>query len=198
MGGVSVDSGKGGKKSVDSEVNMIPMIDLLMCLICFLLITAVWSTMARLNADAQVPGPPDPNQQDDPDKKPPPSLHITIIADTDGKVEKFKLSWRAGGEVKGAAEEITAKPAITGTGKGEIVRYPELSEKIKAQWGQQGSHRAPSDKEKDRAILHSNNKVKFQEIVAVIDALYDTKRPFESAKNKELPAFDITFSMTAD
>jgi len=42
MAGVNVDTGgKGGRRSVDSEINMIPMIDLLVCAIAFLLITAV-------------------------------------------------------------------------------------------------------------------------------------------------------------
>ena len=58
MGGVNVGGGKGGRRSLDSEINMIPMIDLLMVTIAFLLITAVWTHMARINADAQVPGPP--------------------------------------------------------------------------------------------------------------------------------------------
>ena len=57
MGGVSVGGGGGGRRSLDSEINMIPFIDLLMVTISFLLITAVWSHMARINADAQVPGP---------------------------------------------------------------------------------------------------------------------------------------------
>ena len=43
MGGVNVDNGgKGGRRSLDTEINMIPMIDLLMVTISFLLITAVW------------------------------------------------------------------------------------------------------------------------------------------------------------
>jgi len=55
---VNVDTGggKGGRKSVDSEVNMIPMIDLLVCCISFLLITAVWSHMSRINAMRRCPG----------------------------------------------------------------------------------------------------------------------------------------------
>ena len=65
MGGVSVGGGGGGRRSLDSEINMIPFIDLLMVTISFLLITAVWSQMARLNADAQVPGPP---REVEPDK----------------------------------------------------------------------------------------------------------------------------------
>jgi len=47
--GVSVDSGgKGGKKSVNADLNLVPYIDLLTCMVAFLLITAVWSQLARL------------------------------------------------------------------------------------------------------------------------------------------------------
>jgi len=64
MGGIDVGGGGAGKrKSLDSEINMIPMIDLLMVTISFLLITAVWTHMARINADAQVPGPPRPERK---------------------------------------------------------------------------------------------------------------------------------------
>ena len=70
MGGVSVDSGgKGGKKSVDSQVNMVPMIDLLICCIAFLLMTAVWVQTGAVQATqprgAPAPdSPPNPEQQD--------------------------------------------------------------------------------------------------------------------------------------
>lgn len=70
MGGVSVDSGgKGGKKSVDSQVNMVPMIDLLICCIAFLLMTAVWVQTGAVQASqpraAPAPDtPPNPEQQD--------------------------------------------------------------------------------------------------------------------------------------
>ena len=49
--GVSVDSGnKTGKKSVNADLNLVPYIDLLTCMVAFLLITAVWSQLARLEA----------------------------------------------------------------------------------------------------------------------------------------------------
>jgi len=70
MGGVSVDSGgKGGKKSVDSQVNMVPMIDLLICCIAFLLMTAVWVQTGAVQVTqprgAPAPdSPPNPEQQD--------------------------------------------------------------------------------------------------------------------------------------
>src|SRR5262252_1088192 len=49
--GVSVESGgKSGKKSVNADLNLVPYIDLLTCMVAFLLITTVWSQLARLEA----------------------------------------------------------------------------------------------------------------------------------------------------
>ena len=52
MGGAApVDSGgKGKKKTLDSEINLVPFIDLLSCLISFLLITAVWTQISAVQA----------------------------------------------------------------------------------------------------------------------------------------------------
>jgi len=54
--------GKGGKKSLDVEFNLVPFIDLLSCCISFLLITAVWTQIAGLQV-ASSGGPPDPQQK---------------------------------------------------------------------------------------------------------------------------------------
>lgn len=52
--GVSVDTAsKSTKKPVDAELNLIPFIDLLVCCICFLLITAVWVQMAKIPISQQ-------------------------------------------------------------------------------------------------------------------------------------------------
>lgn len=76
MGGVSVDSGgKGGRKSVDSNVNMVPMIDLLISVIAFLLMTAVWVQTGALQA-AQPRGAPTPDSQ--PPAEPQDQLKIMI------------------------------------------------------------------------------------------------------------------------
>ncbi len=65
MGGVSVDSGGGGgKKSVDAQINMVPMIDLLVSCIAFLLMTAVWTQVGSLQAQ-QPHGAPSPDQPQD-------------------------------------------------------------------------------------------------------------------------------------
>ena len=55
----SEHTGKGGKKSLDAELNLVPFIDLLSCCISFLLITAVWTQIAGL----QVASSGGPEQQ---------------------------------------------------------------------------------------------------------------------------------------
>lgn len=47
MGGVNLPEG-GGKRTLDFELNLVPFIDLLSCCISFLLITAAWTQLARL------------------------------------------------------------------------------------------------------------------------------------------------------
>jgi len=52
---VSITPATGGKKPLDAELNLIPFIDLLVCCICFLLITAVWIQMSRITASQRSP-----------------------------------------------------------------------------------------------------------------------------------------------
>ena len=50
MGGAApTPTGKGGKKPLDAAINLVPFIDLLSCCISFLLITAVWTQLARMD-----------------------------------------------------------------------------------------------------------------------------------------------------
>ena len=49
---VSIDGGGGDrKKPLNAELNLVPYIDLLTCMVAFLLITAVWTQLARLKID---------------------------------------------------------------------------------------------------------------------------------------------------
>jgi len=48
-GGGGPQPSKSGKKPVDAAINLVPFIDLLSCCISFLLITAVWTQLARMN-----------------------------------------------------------------------------------------------------------------------------------------------------
>jgi hypothetical protein len=51
MGGGS--SGKGGV--ADATLNVVPFIDLLACTICFLLVSAVWTQMSKIDVDQALP-----------------------------------------------------------------------------------------------------------------------------------------------
>ena len=189
MGGVSVDSGGGGRRQTDSEINMIPMIDLLMVTISFLLITAVWTHMARLNADAQVPGPPRPDveqQTVEPEKQ----LHIEMRAP-----DKFVLIWKQGATVVNTIE-VPRKDDMQVSNGVKLLRYPDLAAKIADEWKNTGSHKDPSDKKLDQAILHTDNETPYVNIIAVIDAVYQTHRPLNlGAKTEPVPAFNVTFSV---
>ena len=56
MATLDVGSGHEGRRALDHQIPLIPFIDCLLCLVAFLLVTAVWSQMSRLQAHAQVPG----------------------------------------------------------------------------------------------------------------------------------------------
>lgn len=182
MGGVDVGGEGGKKKATNAEINMVPFIDLLMCTIAFLLITAVWVTNSRMNADAQVPGPP----SIEPLVVVPPEKVLNVhIGETD-----FGLVWKQGATV--VSEVRVSKQS---SDAGEMVRYPELAKRIEQEWQQNANHRDPSDKKFDQAILHADNRAPFKEIVAVLDALYATRRTVKLQEgDKDMPVFNMTFA----
>jgi biopolymer transport protein TolR len=53
-------SGKKKRKSLDAVINVVPAIDLLSCLITFLLYTAVWTQISRLQVQQFGTGAPEP------------------------------------------------------------------------------------------------------------------------------------------
>jgi biopolymer transport protein ExbD len=56
MAQIAVGGGNGGKKSVDAEIPLIPFIDLLLCCVMFLLVSAVWNQLAAIEANQQIRG----------------------------------------------------------------------------------------------------------------------------------------------
>jgi len=188
MGGVDVDSGKGGKRATNSDINMVPFIDLLMVTIAFLLITAVWVTNSRINADAQVPGPPNPQEELTPQT--PEKMLNLLVTDSE-----FAIVWKQGATVISELK-LPKSPVTVGSGRDSVVRYPDLAKKLDEEWKNNGGHRDASDKKLDQCILSTDNKTPFKEIVAVLDALYTPKREMVLPDNtrKLVPAFNMTFS----
>jgi biopolymer transport protein ExbD len=187
MAGIDTGGGgHGGRRSVNQELPLVPFIDFLLCLVMFLLVTAVWSQMARLNADAQVPGPPNP-EKDIEEQKKEKTLHVEMKGD-----RKFDLVWKEGTTVVNTIE-VPRKQVPFGEGE---YTYPDLAKKVEEEWKQNGSHRAATDKKFDQAILHTDNTTPFADVIAVIDAIYTPKREFKLGNQQEdVPAFNVTFSV---
>jgi hypothetical protein len=167
---------------------MIPMIDLLMVTISFLLITAVWTHMARINADAQVPGPPREVEPDkvDPEKQ----LHVEMRSP-----DKFVLVWKQAGTVISTVD-VPRKDNLVVKDNKKTIRFPELAAKIESEWKTVGAHRDASDKRFDTAILHTDNETPYVYLIGVIDAIYQPHRPFNIAgKPEQVPAFNVTFAV---
>jgi len=165
-----------GKRVLNHELPLVPFIDFLLCLVAFLLVTAVWTEAARLRADARVPG------QGVDEHTPRKELHVAI-RDTE-----FELSWRQGATVLDS-KSIPRKATRAADG---TLRYGELGEALGKEWKAHGVHQSASDPSIDRAVLHSGNATEFAEVVAVLDALHGTTRAYGSGL---VPAFGVAFAV---
>ena len=166
-GAMATGGGGGGRRALDTDINMVPMIDLLMVTIAFLLVTAVWSQMSRLEGSAKVPGPDgiEPGEHER-------ALHVDMRSP-----DRFVLSWREGQTVARSVEVPR--------------EYPALAKAIAGEWRGNGAHTSPGDPRRDEAVLHTADDTPFKDMVAVMDAIEATKRP---VRHGEESAFAVTLA----
>ncbi len=90
MGGGAMPDAGGGKRkrALDATVNVVPAIDLLSCCITFLLYTAIWTQISRLQVQQLGTGAPDPQTLEQQQK----ALIVTLAMGERG----FNLSTSAG------------------------------------------------------------------------------------------------------
>ena len=157
MAGVDVGAAGGHKRATNSDINMIPFIDLLMCTIAFLLITAVWVTSSRIPADAQVPGPPDGQVTPTPEER---VLHVSV------NESDFGLTWKRAGTVLSEVH-VPRHPVEIGDGQ-KVVRYPDLAQAVTKDWVQYREHFDAADRKRDQLVLHSDNATPFKDLIAVL------------------------------
>jgi biopolymer transport protein ExbD len=180
MAGLSVGGeGRGGRKSLDSEINMIPMIDLLMVTVSFLLITAVWSTMSRIDASAQTAG--DPNAETPP--KIETRVHVEVKDDS-----HFTVSVRDGASVL-ESHDVEDRAVSVGASMPNALRYEGLARDLTTTWASRGNHRAAADLERDTLVLHAGDDVRYETLVRVMDAADGVKRD-----GTRQNAFRVTFA----
>jgi biopolymer transport protein ExbD len=171
MAGISSSNAPRGRRALDHTLPLVPFIDFMICLIAFLMVTAVWTQMSRLEATGKVPG-------DDTGTPPEPQRELHVVASTTG----FDLRWQRGGTVL----ETQHVPRLEQR-SGDDVRFPTLTDAISREWSAQGQHRAASDRALDRAVLHVPNDLPFGEITAILDSLHAPRRAGRSA-------FDVAFA----
>ena len=137
-GGMDLGSGgKGGKKALDTQINLVPFIDLMAVTISFLIMTAVWTQIGRLQV-SQSGGPADPNKEEEKLNTMPLSLLITdkeirltagtstfdpmpLTRDAQGKLDLTKLTTK----IKELKTQLTDQTAITLQTE-DAVRYEDL------------------------------------------------------------------------
>jgi biopolymer transport protein ExbD len=188
MAGVDVGESGGRKRATNSDINMIPFIDLLMCTIAFLLITAVWVTNSRINADAQVPSDK-PCNDGSCEQHTERTLHLTV-----GENE-FAFTWRAGSTVV-SEFKMPKNPVEVGDKGRTVATYPDLAKALAKEWDREKVHFDPSDRKRDQVVLHTDNRAPFRDIVAVLDAIQSVKREMKSPDGQvaKIAAFNTTFS----
>ena len=150
MAGISTgSSGHGGKKAVDSEIPLVPFIDLLLCTIMFLLVTAVWNQLASLEAHLDAPGTPESTL----DEPPPSDLPLTVLIDGEG----YRLSTELGDETR-----IPLAPS----GEHDTVA---LREALQRRHGV-----VPNE---ERVVLSADDGVQYAQLVAAMDVFSGSGYP---------------------
>ena len=138
--GVIVEGGKGRGKGMMVDLNLVPFIDFLSCLIAFLMIAAVWTQIASIDVEQAI-SPPNPDVEV-PDPPPPPPLTIAIHAD--------------GLFICRKTEEGKAIPKI-----GEDQDWKQLKELIKA------DHDAfPTEQ---MVVINTDDGVPYEEMIKALD-----------------------------
>jgi len=145
--GVSVEGGKGRGKSMGVDLNLVPFIDFLSCLLAFLMITAAWNQIAAIEIEQSI-SPPDPNAPP-PEKEPLPPLTVHVRAD--------------GHWIARKATEGVNIPRV-----GESYDYARLEEVMrKDRETYPKGH--PQEEESNMIVINTDDGVSYDEMMRVLD-----------------------------
>ena len=148
MGGAApTPSGKGGKKPLDAAINLVPFIDLLSCCISFLLITAVWTQLARMDVTQKSKAPS--GAVDEPPK---PDVTLTLMINKDGYVFSKSTGESTPIEMKG--EDY------------DYVKLADIMEKAKK-----------DHPEKEDMNVKANDSIVYNKVIRTMDIVISAKFP---------------------
>ena len=146
---------------------MVPMIDLLMVTVSFLLLTAVWTHMGRIDGTAKVPGPPDPS---------PPLEHARMHVDVPVGQSAFVITVRRGKEIVETASVPRETPSALGA---------KLDEMRRARPGDLAGE------ESRTVVLHTGDELRYGDMVAVMDGI---SAPRDPRGNHGEPEFHVNLA----
>jgi biopolymer transport protein ExbD len=145
--------GKGGQRSLDFNLNLVPFIDLLSCTISFLLITAVWTSLARIDINQKTPG----SGAEEPETPPEPKPQVMVAVDPD----RCTLI-----DVAPSGERIETVVGKTASGD---YNAEELTEKLKRVKQKYPEH--------NEIQILSTDGVRYENLVKTMDAALSAQFP---------------------
>lgn len=137
--GVSLPGG-GGKRGLDFEINLVPFIDLLSCLISFLLVTAVWTQLGRIDLT-----------------QPPPSNQPAELPPEEPKKVKILVD-KAGYYIHIPTEDAPRRIAIGSDGTYKAWELEDALAKMRK-----------ADLEITRVSLSAEDDSKYKQLITVLD-----------------------------
>lgn len=149
-GGMDLGDAKGPKKPLDATINLVPFIDLMAVTISFLIMTAVWTQIGRLQV-SQAGGPSQEEEQPQETK----TVQLTLAITP----EQMVLT----------ADQSTFEPIpITrdANGKIDLVKLTERLKQIKEQFPDQSA-----------ITLQTDDKVRYDVLVRIIDECLGNSLP---------------------
>lgn len=146
------NGGKGGKKSLDMAVNLVPFIDLMAVTISFLIMTAVWTQIGRLQV-SQAGGP---SANEEPPAEQTKTVQLTLAVTP----EQLVLS------ADQAAFDPIPVVRDTNTGKIDLSKLAERFKEIKEKFPDQSA-----------ITLQTDDKVRYDVLVRIIDECLGNQLP---------------------
>lgn len=142
----------GGKKSANFELNLVPYIDLMSTLICFLLMTAIWQELDAMSSNSP---PKATSEASDSTPPPPPDKEKKVMLTLSLGIDKTDMI---------EDEKISTIPHSAGEPNVErlVIQLKEWKSKF------------PDRKD---IILATDNRAKYKHLVLMMDTLIAEKFP---------------------
>lgn len=141
-GGMDLGGGGKGKKSLDTTINLVPFIDLMAVTIVFLIMTAVWTQLGRLQVSQSGQNASEEQQQDQSQLQP-----VTVLITE----KELKLS-------VGGAQLDPIPITYDSKGKMDVTRLTDKLKDLKTKQPEQNA-----------ITVSTEDNVKYQDLVRVID-----------------------------